>query len=116
MNLSKGTYYDRLNGNSTIKDLETLFQLNYLYFTSIKKDEKSVASLMGLLERLTLWGLPDLWARPIATWPHMAAGTSREFRRLPGLKDWGRLRLTRPQKHCKTHIFRLWSNKRTREA
>ncbi len=50
VNLSKGTYYDRLNGNSTIKDLETLFQLNYLYFTSIKKDEKSVASLMGLLE------------------------------------------------------------------
>ncbi len=50
VDLSMGTYYDRLRGNSTVKDLETLFQLNYLYFTNIKKDEKSVASLMSLLE------------------------------------------------------------------
>ena len=50
VDLSIGKYYDRLNGNSTVKDLETLFQLNYLYFTNIKKDEKSCESVMNLLK------------------------------------------------------------------
>ncbi|MBL7735701.1 MAG: insulinase family protein [Chitinophagaceae bacterium] len=30
---------DRLNGSSTVKDLETLFQLTYLYLTQPRKDE-----------------------------------------------------------------------------
>ena len=48
MNLS--TNYERLNGSSTKKDLETLFQLNYLYFTALKKDEKAAGTIMSFLE------------------------------------------------------------------
>ncbi len=39
---------DRINGSSTVKDLETMFQLTYLKFTSIKKDEKNWGSTMNL--------------------------------------------------------------------
>lgn len=39
---------DRLNGSSTVKDLETLFQLTYLKFTNIKKDEKNWGSTLNL--------------------------------------------------------------------
>lgn len=49
VNLSLSTSYERLNGNSTKKDLETLFQLNYLYFTKINKDQKSYDNLMTQL-------------------------------------------------------------------
>lgn len=42
--------HEILNAKSTPKDLETMFQLVYLYFTDIRKDEKSVSSLMNLLE------------------------------------------------------------------
>ncbi|MDO4159219.1 MAG: insulinase family protein [Prevotellaceae bacterium] len=38
-----------VTGESTPKDLETMFQLTYLKFTNISKDEKSYASLMNLL-------------------------------------------------------------------
>ena len=44
------TYYENFFGFSTKKDLETLFQLNYLYFTNINKDEKAVGSLMSVKE------------------------------------------------------------------
>ena len=37
-------------GQSTPKDLETLFQLFYLTMTDIKKDEKSVASFINLMQ------------------------------------------------------------------
>ena len=48
--LSMDTYRDELSGNSTVKDLETLFQLTYLNFTAINKDEKSYNQLMSQLE------------------------------------------------------------------
>ena len=47
---SLSTNYERLRGNSTKKDLETLFQLNYLYFTGINKDEKTAGTVMSFLE------------------------------------------------------------------
>jgi zinc protease len=49
-NLSMDEYYDEVSGNSTVKDLETLFQLTYLKFTDIRKDEKSYNQLMSQLE------------------------------------------------------------------
>jgi zinc protease len=39
-----------LSGSTMPKDIETLMQLVYLNFTNVKKDEKSVASLMGMLQ------------------------------------------------------------------
>ena len=48
--LSLGTYSESLSGQSTIKDLETMFQLAYLKMTDIRKDEKSYANIMNLLE------------------------------------------------------------------
>lgn len=44
--------HEVISGKSTPKDLETLLQLNYLYFTNIKKDEKSYTSLMTMLETM----------------------------------------------------------------
>lgn len=37
-------------GSSTPKDLETMLQLVYLYFTNINKDQKSIDNLMGQYE------------------------------------------------------------------
>ena len=51
-NLSMSTYYNAVSGQSTVKDLETLFQLTYLTFTDIRKDEKSYGQLMGQLETM----------------------------------------------------------------
>ena len=48
--MSMDTYEDEITGNSTVKDLETLFQLLYLNFTAINKDEKSYNQLMSQLE------------------------------------------------------------------
>jgi len=45
-----GTYNEGLNGRSSVKDLETLFKLNYLYFTQPRKDSASFKSLMALFE------------------------------------------------------------------
>ena len=50
--LSMDSYSDEVTGNSTVKDLETLFQLTYLKFTDIRKDEKSFNQLMGQLETM----------------------------------------------------------------
>ena len=36
-----------LRGNATPKDLETLFQLTYLYFTKLNKDDKAFASFIA---------------------------------------------------------------------
>ena len=49
-NLELSTSYERLQGTSTVKDLETMFQLAYLRMTDIRKDEKSYNNLMGQLE------------------------------------------------------------------
>ena len=50
VDLDMSTSYTRLNGNSTKKDLETMLQLNYLYFTNIKKDQKQYDATMSLIE------------------------------------------------------------------
>ena len=50
VSFSMGDSYDEFSGNTTVKDLETLFQLFYLNFTKINKDEKSYNQLMSLLE------------------------------------------------------------------
>ena len=47
---SISAYSENLNGSSTIKDLETLLQLNYLYFTAPRRDEESFQTLMSILE------------------------------------------------------------------
>ena len=47
---SISAYSESLNGSSTIKDLETLLQLNYLYFTAPRRDEESFQTLMSILE------------------------------------------------------------------
>ena len=39
-----------VSGNSTPKDMETMFQLIYLYFHNVKKDQKSFDNLMNGLE------------------------------------------------------------------
>jgi zinc protease len=49
-NLNLGNYHATVSGNSTPKDLETMMQMTYLYFTNIKKDEKSYHSLMNNME------------------------------------------------------------------
>ncbi len=45
-----GSHTDELTGNSTVKDLETMFQLIYLNFTAMNKDEKKFNQVMGLME------------------------------------------------------------------
>jgi len=39
-----GTYSEGFNGSASPKDLETMFQLTHLYFTSLNKDEKAFRS------------------------------------------------------------------------
>ena len=50
VNLGISQFADQLSGNSTVKDLETLFQLIYLNFTALNKDEKKFNQTMTLLE------------------------------------------------------------------
>lgn len=52
VNLQLANFHEIVSGSSTPKDIETLFQLTYLYFTDIKKDEKSYAQLMTTLETI----------------------------------------------------------------
>ena len=44
------TDMDYVTGSSNVKDLETMFQLAYLQFTDITKDEKNYSSLLNLVE------------------------------------------------------------------
>ena len=37
-------YSESVSASSTVKDVETMFQLNYLYFTSLRRDEDAFAS------------------------------------------------------------------------
>ncbi len=48
LSLSDSRQY--VNAHSTPKDLETMFQLAYLYFTNINKDEKQYKNLMNMLD------------------------------------------------------------------
>ena len=41
---------DYITGSSNVKDLETLFQLIYLQFTDVTKDEKNYNSLLNILD------------------------------------------------------------------
>ena len=50
VNLTLANLHEGASGSSTPKDLETLFQLTYLYFTDIKKDQKSYDAMIGMLE------------------------------------------------------------------
>ena len=47
---SINAYSETMNGSSTIKDLKTLLQLNYLYFTAPRRDEESFQTLVSILE------------------------------------------------------------------
>ncbi len=49
---SMDTYSDDFSGQSTVKDLETLFQLTYLNFTHMRKDEKSFNMIKGQVETM----------------------------------------------------------------
>ena len=40
---------ERIQGSSAIKDLETMLQLTYLYFTSPRRDEEAYKTLMSIL-------------------------------------------------------------------
>ena len=48
--LSMSAYRQSVNGSSTPKDVETMLQLVYLYFTQINKDQKSYDNLMQTTE------------------------------------------------------------------
>ena len=48
--LSLDTYRQKVSGSSTPKDVETMLQLVYLYFTNINKDQKSFDNLMQTTE------------------------------------------------------------------
>lgn len=41
---------DEMSGSSNVKDLETMLQLNYLYFTAPRRDEKAFEALKGIME------------------------------------------------------------------
>ena len=43
-------YVEGVDGTSTVKDLETLLQLNYLHFTAPRRDEESFQTLISILE------------------------------------------------------------------
>ena len=47
---SINAYNETLNGSSTVKDLETMLQLNYLYFTAPRRDKTAYQTLMSILE------------------------------------------------------------------
>lgn len=46
VNLGIGTYDEKINGTSAVKDLETMLQLTHLYFTNIRKDENAYQLMM----------------------------------------------------------------------
>ena len=45
---------ETLSGSSSVKDLETMLQLTYLYFTAPRRDEKAYETLMGLMRNQLL--------------------------------------------------------------
>ncbi len=47
VNLHLGKLHEYTEGSCTPKDMETMFQMNYLYFTNIKKDEQSFNTLIN---------------------------------------------------------------------
>jgi zinc protease len=49
-NLTMGPKYMGVEGNSTPKDVETMLQMTYLYFTKINKDQKAYDNLISQLQ------------------------------------------------------------------
>ena len=49
-NLSLSDGRQRVSAHSTPKDLETMFQMVYLYFTNVSKDEKQYQNLVNMLD------------------------------------------------------------------
>lgn len=47
VDLHLGKLHEYTTGNCTPKDMETMFQMNYLYFTNIKKDEQAVSNILN---------------------------------------------------------------------
>ena len=45
---------ERINGSSSIKDLETMLQLNYLYFTAPRKDKQAYEAFINMLRNQLL--------------------------------------------------------------
>ncbi len=50
VNAGISTWTQGISGNSTIKDVETMLQLTYLYFTAPRKDDGAYANIMDLLK------------------------------------------------------------------
>lgn len=48
--LAMSSKYTTISGNSTPKDVETMLQMVYLYFTKVNKDQQSVDKLISSLE------------------------------------------------------------------
>lgn len=48
--LAMSSKYTTISGNSTPKDVETMLQMAYLYFTNINKDQQSVDKLISSME------------------------------------------------------------------
>ena len=50
LDMDMESHFDKISGTSTVKDLETLFQLTYLAFTDVSKDEKAFNLISNVLE------------------------------------------------------------------
>ena len=48
---SINAYSHSMEGSSSVKDFETLLQLNYLHFTAVRKDEDAFKTLLGFLDQ-----------------------------------------------------------------
>ena len=48
---SINAYSHSMEGSSSVKDFETLLQLNYIHFTAVRKDEDAFKTLLGLLDQ-----------------------------------------------------------------
>ena len=51
---SINTFSEGLDGSSSVADFETMLQLNYLYFTNIRRDDESYQTLMSLLDNVVV--------------------------------------------------------------
>ena len=69
--LSLGNTRQYLTAHSTPKDIETMMQMSYLYFTAVKKDEKQFQNLMTQLEM----GLKNKSLSPDAVFSDSIANT-----------------------------------------
>ena len=80
-----GDLYETVNANSSKDDLETTFQLLYLYFTNPRKDEKALLSYKAQLEGV----LSTRGSRPEQVFSDTVAwvSTSHHFRTRPLMEE-----------------------------